>query len=433
MKIRSHLLVLVAGAFVPLMVFAVAITSFSWWQQRKDLELRYLERVRAMTIALDAEMDGAVRMLRALGLSVGVNGEARETVAEQMRRTLETQPLWSAVAMGDPEWTDVVSARRGSAPEEPFAVDKETLRRASESGLPAVSGVFQAADGHYETQVAVPVGRTGSVERVLVAVVDQSSWLKFLSQYPVGTGATMTLLDANGRVIATTQGNGRWVGKPPGALLLQKSREMAEGAYRGRGADGERVYAAHSRSVRWGWTVATGVPARLIEAALLDSSALLAAAAFVSIGLAVLLAFVFGRRIQRPITALGISASALAHGDPQPSHRPSTIDEVQEVQDAFDEADGKLRERQQRLNEALASEQRSRRDAEQASRAKDEFLAMLGHELRNPLNAISSAVNVLHHVDPRGAEALRARDIVERQMVSLRELVDDLLDVARVT
>lgn len=58
---------------------------------------------------------------------------------------------------------------------------------------------------------------------------------------------------------------------------------------------------------------------------------------------------------------------------------------------------------------------------------------MLGHELRNPLNAISSAVSVLHYVEPRGEQALRARDIVERQMVSLRQLVDDLLDVARVT
>src|SRR6185437_3935998 len=194
-----------------------------------------------------------------------------------------------------------------------------------------------------------------------------------------------------------------------------------------------RVYAAHSRSLRWGWTVATAVPAELIEAALLDSSALLAAAAFLSIGLAVLLAFVFGRRIQQPVIALVRSARALAHGDPQPPHPPSSIDEVQQVQDAFEEADEKLRERQQRLNEALAAEQRSRREAEQASRAKDEFLAMLGHELRNPLNAITSAVSVLHYVDPKSEEALRARDIIDRQMVSLRELVDDLLDVARVT
>ena len=60
--------------------------------------------------------------------------------------------------------------------------------------------------------------------------------------------------------------------------------------------------------MRWGWTVGTSVPAELIEAALLDYSALLAAAAFVSIGLGVLLAFLLWQRLQRPLTALGASA-----------------------------------------------------------------------------------------------------------------------------
>ena len=432
MKIRSHLLVLLAGAFLPLLVFAVAITSFSWWQQRKDLELRYLERVRAMTIALDTEVDGAIRMLRALGLSAMPTEPAAE-LGERMRRTLDTQPLWSAVAVGDPEWKRVTAAWRESFAAPAPYIDRPTLARVESTRLPAVSGLVRAPDGEYETQIVVPVIRGERIESVLVAVIEQSAWLKFMSQYPIGAGATMTLLDQDGRVIARTQDNARWVGNPPSRLLLEKSREMAEGAYRGTGADGEPVYAAHSRSVRWGWTVATAVPAEIIEAALLDSSALLAAAAFLSIGLAVLLAFLLSRRIQRPITALGRSARALAHGERQPPHPPSSIDEVEEVQDAFEEADEKLRERQQQLNEALAAERDARHEAEQASRAKDEFLAMLGHELRNPLNAISSAVNVLHYVEPKSEEALRARDIIDRQMLSLRQLVDDLLDVARVT
>jgi len=431
-KIRSHLLVLLAGAFLPLMVFAVVMTSFSWWQQRKGLELRYLERVRAMTIALDTEIDGAIRMLRALGLSANPS-EPRAAFAERMRRTLDTQPLWSAVAVGDPQWKHVTAAWRESfAAPAPF-VDRATLDRAESSRLPSVSRLVRAPDGEYETQIVVPVFRHRRIDSVLVAVVEQSAWLKFMSQYPIGNGATMTLLDQAGTVIARTQDNARWVGKPPSPLLLEKSRAMAEGAYRGTGAAGEPVYAAHSRSLRWGWTVATSVPAQIIEAVLLDSSAMLAAAAFASIGLAVLLAFLLSRRIQRPITALGGSARALAHGDPQPPHPPSSIDEVEEVQAAFGEADAMLRERQERLNRALASEREARREAEQASRAKDEFLAMLGHELRNPLNAIASAVNVLHYVEPKSEEALRARDIIDRQMVSLRQLVDDLLDVARVT
>ena len=281
MKIRSHLLVLLGGAFLPLMIFAVAITSFSWWQQRNDLELRYLERVRAMTIALDTEVDGAIRMLRALGLSQTAT-DTRADLGERMRRTLDTQPLWSAVAVGDPEWKRVTSAWRESFTAPIPSLDPRTLQRVEATRLPSVSGLVRARDGQYETQIVVPVLRGRRIDSILVAVVQQSAWLKYMSQYPIGNGATMTLLDQDGTVIARTQDNGRWVGKHPPALLLEKSREMAEGAYRGTGADGVPVYAAHSRSVRWGWTVATSVPAVIIEAALLDSSALLAAAAFVS-------------------------------------------------------------------------------------------------------------------------------------------------------
>ena len=78
-----------------------------------------------------------------------------------------------------------------------------------------------------------------------------------------------------------------------------------------------------------------------------------------------------------------------------------------------------------------------RRDTErtlrEADRAKDEFLAMLGHELRNPLGAISSAVRLLGDVARQDATAARAQSVIERQTGHLARLVDDLLDVARVT
>jgi PAS domain S-box-containing protein len=72
----------------------------------------------------------------------------------------------------------------------------------------------------------------------------------------------------------------------------------------------------------------------------------------------------------------------------------------------------------------------SRRRAEEASRAKDEFLAMLGHELRNPLAPL---VTALHLMKLRAPESLeRERSIIERQVKNLSRLVDDLLDVSRI-
>ena len=69
----------------------------------------------------------------------------------------------------------------------------------------------------------------------------------------------------------------------------------------------------------------------------------------------------------------------------------------------------------------------------ETDRQKDEFLAMLGHELRNPLAPISSAAEMLRivaHSDPRIS---RASEVISRQVKHLTALVDDLLDVARVT
>ncbi|MEA2753196.1 MAG: hypothetical protein QOI41_7339 [Myxococcales bacterium] len=69
-------------------------------------------------------------------------------------------------------------------------------------------------------------------------------------------------------------------------------------------------------------------------------------------------------------------------------------------------------------------------DAEAAGRAKDEFLAMLGHELRNPLAPILTSLQLMKLKEPGHLE--RERDIIERQAVHLVHLVDDLLDVSRV-
>ena len=82
---------------------------------------------------------------------------------------------------------------------------------------------------------------------------------------------------------------------------------------------------------------------------------------------------------------------------------------------------------------ALLDAQSGRDRAEQESQAKDEFMAMLAHELRNPLSAISSAIQVLEASNGQDSNpALRARSIIARQVQHLARLVDDLLEVGRV-
>ena len=73
------------------------------------------------------------------------------------------------------------------------------------------------------------------------------------------------------------------------------------------------------------------------------------------------------------------------------------------------------------------------REIEERDRRKDEFLAMLAHELRNPLAAISNAATVLEKLGRHDDDTAQIRMIIGRQTHHLARLVDDLLDVARVT
>jgi two-component system, sensor histidine kinase len=71
------------------------------------------------------------------------------------------------------------------------------------------------------------------------------------------------------------------------------------------------------------------------------------------------------------------------------------------------------------------------RGIESANRAKDEFMAMLGHELRNPLGAISTAIHVLEKMSKPNDEGAELRGIIVRQTRHLSRLLDDLLDVSK--
>jgi signal transduction histidine kinase/CheY-like chemotaxis protein len=68
----------------------------------------------------------------------------------------------------------------------------------------------------------------------------------------------------------------------------------------------------------------------------------------------------------------------------------------------------------------------------ETDRRKDEFLASLGHELRNPLAPIRTSMGVLTHMYPDQAPVKKVSEVVERQVTHLTRLVDDLLDVARI-
>jgi signal transduction histidine kinase/CheY-like chemotaxis protein len=105
----------------------------------------------------------------------------------------------------------------------------------------------------------------------------------------------------------------------------------------------------------------------------------------------------------------------------------------QERERAFTELEQRVRERTHELASRNAELRLSEDRLREADRRKDEFLATLAHELRNPLAPIRSSVAVLRSLSVSDDDRLEAQLIIERQVTQMARLIDDLLDVSRIT
>jgi signal transduction histidine kinase/ActR/RegA family two-component response regulator len=125
----------------------------------------------------------------------------------------------------------------------------------------------------------------------------------------------------------------------------------------------------------------------------------------------------------RPANELGTNMTANTDDE--------SMCEATRADERLKEAERALRESYKETKAAWAEAESARAEAECATRMKDEFLALLGHELRNPLAPILTALELMKMREDAGA--VRERQVIERQVRHLVHLVDDLLDVSRIT
>src|SRR5229473_1359931 len=118
------------------------------------------------------------------------------------------------------------------------------------------------------------------------------------------------------------------------------------------------------------------------------------------------------------------------------SNQDDRLREIIELQRGSKSLEAEVKERQrteERLRISLVAEQVARAEAENASRMKDEFLATVSHELRTPLNAIIGWSHMLLAGKLDEATAGRALEVIDRNARAQAQLIEDILDVSRVT
>jgi signal transduction histidine kinase/CheY-like chemotaxis protein len=433
MPIRTQLVILVLAVIAPVAVLAAMATVGLWDLQRDAYQQRYLERVSALRIALDSELDGGLRQLRGMSESLDPGSGAQvEAFRARAERLLVYHPGWSMVGLVDAAGRVIARAeRRVAFAAAPF--DRSLLEEIAASPQGLVSNLVDVPSEHgiYLTYLALPILHDGVFLGATYIGIDSAAWLEFFKRYPIHERATLTLNDRAGRIVVRTLNNEKWGGRRSTTQYLSHTVGRNEGVMLVTGVDGTRFYSAFSRSRLSGWLIGTGVPQSDVDAALRRPTLMILFSVFAAGGLATLIAYLLGGRITGALTTLASSVASVTSGERSLPQEPLPIEEAETVRRALLEGARLLAARERSLNVALSNEAKSRAAAESASRAKDDLLAMLGHELRNPLNAIKAAVSVLEMPAVKPEIAARAREVVQRQIGHLTSIIDDLLDVAR--
>ncbi len=421
MHMRSHLVLLIMAALVPMIVFS-ALMLFMQAQQGRNSKRQLMQNMAEEAAAdVDNQLRQTVAGLQALAQSDALgNNDIRAFHALAGRLTKARQ--WDYLALLGPGGEHFVDTRQpfGAAlpslnrPDLPM--DVAALRR------PLVSDMMKTAlSSRLLTVVYVPVVQGQTVKYVIAVGIEPAKWRKLIQdQMGMGGGIQAVLLDRHSGIIASTDRDGDEQRIADG--IKRVSLEASWGGRSGNSddvnmIDGQRSYVAAYKSKFAGWTVVAFAPVAAFDSPLRRTTLAMAGGFVLLLLSGFAFASLLGRRTANSISQLVASLRAVAAGGAPHAIR-SNIAEVTQASEA--------------VNETAALLAARRRELEAADKAKNAFLALLGHELRNPLAPIRNCVQLMKQAGLDSDDTQWAVNVIDRQSAHLSRLVDDLLDVTRI-
>ena len=274
--------------------------------------------------------------------------------------------------------------------------------------------------------LSVPVVRDGRVAYALMLSFPPERINQLIRQSVNASKLRTAVIDRRSVVVASNAAAASRMGDSIDPLPIPAG--SLAGTYERTARDGIRVQGAYAVSAVNGFLVRVSLPAADMPIAWAGlGGGWLLLAAGVLLGSIVLIASL-GRRLARLLRQLG---QAVREGQ-VPDAQPTGIAEIDLLAQAL-RTGAQAEEKRREELVISAQRQQAELDLRRADRQKDEFLATLAHELRNPLAPIRTAVELIRQRQPNDAVVLRAHDVIERQVSHLALLVDDLLDVSRIT
>ena len=436
MGARAYLAAMAAAAVLPVLLVAGFVLNTLLDAQRAVATRSVLESARAISLAMDQELATAETVLRVLASSAYLSKRDLGSFQQQASAARKGDGMF--IALYDEHGNALVDTSAASGASIADRADPERLRDLLAGTQARVTRLHRLRDGKELTVIVdVPVAVAG--ERYLLSqIYTAAHFQRVLAQHQVPESWIVGVFDTDHTTIARSHRVAELVGRPGSEVLRKAAAQASEGQVRHISREGIDIYDVFTRSPRSGWLIAVGVPAEALDAVAERAVGTAALGTLAALMAAAIIAFVLGHRLSSSIGDVAAAASALGRGEPLPPYQPS-LREIDALRASLEEThalleretEGRARAEAERL-QLFESEQAARQLAEQQNRAKDEFLAMLGHELRNPLSAISGAVALMKAPSAQEEHHIHAREVISRQIHHLSRVVDDLLDLSRV-
>jgi signal transduction histidine kinase len=419
--LRTRFALILATATSLALIFATALVTA---QEERLAEEQVLatQQIEAHAIARNVrdyvEMNGARTFaIAALAGRTPLNPEAQRRLLASSRRSYPDVTAFRTVAL---DGLVIAAAGDVEIPPRLLRALAAEMRREPQPSLQLVPATVEE---YSLLLLRSPIRRgDGRVTGLLVAAFDSGALARRIAR----PGSSVWLADGHGRLIA--ERNLVPGGSEVAALPADWDRRVRAGGVVARSG-----VAGFAVAPGLGWVVAVERPRAEALAGVRRGRDLAFGLLLLVVPLAVAGGVAVARRIARPLGSLSEAVGELTAGNLAAPIAGSGVTEVARLSAAFREMRDRLAERT-RESERLAAELRARAETlAEMDRRKDEFLAMLAHELRNPLGAIANASYILEQLAPAETQLERAVAIIRRQIQHLVRMVDDLLDVSRIT
>ena len=431
--LERRLFWIVVAGLLPLVLLAFATLLYNAQTQRRQQIQTAENTMHSVMAAVDAELRTSLASLDALAASPRLQARDFTGFYAEARALLERRPAWANIVLSDPTSQHVVNVRLPLGAPLPRSIDPGAVEATVRSGVAGVGNlIWSPVLNMYVFAVRLPIREGDRIPYVLTAVVRPEAVLEIVKRHVLPEGATVVVLDQRRTVVARTRNHAAWVGKPPSATLLEMLDRNENNAVTTT-LEGVRVYTVYHRSTETGWAAAIGIPTATVDAPVMRSYTVLGGSVLASIMLGLGAALFTGRTVTGPMRKLERAAASVARGE-APMLQETDLPEIRQAMLALLAAHIEREKLLHSERQARLLEQNARLAAELANKTKDEFLAMLGHELRNPLAAIATAAQVLEQSEQTQRKDVEqhAKAIIRRQVRHLGKLTDDLLDAARV-